>query len=189
MTLLVGSRTIALHLGDITRFAADAIVNAANSALAGGGGVDRAIHDAGGPEIMAELRARYRGCPTGSAVITGAGRLPARWVIHAVGPVWHGGRDAEAELLASAYRSALRLADEAGARTLGLPAISAGIYGYPLPAAARIAVRTVAEHLAGDTTIERATFVLRSDEALGAFREALAEMAADQRGTPPRGED
>ena len=143
-------RVLALVQGDITRIATDAIVNAANSALAGGGGVDGAIHRAGGPAIMAELRARYGGvgCPTGSAVITGAGDLPARWVIHAVGPVWRGGGAGEADLLASAYLTALRLADEADARSVTLPAISCGVYGYPLDTAARVAISAVAGHLA-----------------------------------------
>ena len=169
-------RVLALARGDITRIAADAIVNAANSALAGGGGVDGAIHRAGGPSIMAELRSRYGGvgCPTGSAVITGAGDLPASWVIHAVGPIWQGGGAGEADLLASAYRTALRLADEAGARSVTLPAISCGVYGYPLDDGARVGVETVVEHLGGtDGSVERATFVLFSDATFEAFREAL----------------
>ena len=172
-------RVLALVQGDITRIAADAIVNAANSALAGGGGVDGAIHRAGGPTIMAELRARYGGvgCRTGSAVVTGAGDLPARWVIHAVGPVWRGGGAGEADLLASAYRTALRLADEEGARSVTLPAISCGVYGYPLGPAARIGVETVAGHLpeAGGS-VERATFVLFSADTFHAFRQALATL-------------
>jgi O-acetyl-ADP-ribose deacetylase (regulator of RNase III) len=177
--LAVGGRTLALALGDITVFAADAIVNAANAALAGGGGVDGAIHRAGGPRIMAELRRRYPdGTPTGTAVITTAGALPARWVIHGVGPIWRGGGHGEAELLASAYASALRLAAEAGARTVALPAISAGIYGYPLADAARIALTATRDHLAGATTIERATFVLLSADTLQAFETALDELAA-----------
>jgi O-acetyl-ADP-ribose deacetylase (regulator of RNase III) len=169
-------RVLALARGDITGIAADAIVNASNSALAGGGGVDGAIHRAGGPTIMAELRGRYGGvgCPTGSAVMTGAGNLPARWVIHAVGPIWRGGGAGEADLLASAYRTALRLADEAGSRSITLPAISCGVYGYPLDAGARIGVDTVAVHLAGAAgSVERATFVLFSAGTFEAFREAL----------------
>ena len=172
-------RVLALARGDITRIAADAIVNAANSALAGGGGVDGAIHRAGGPTIMAELRERYGGvgCPTGSAVITGAGDLPARWVIHAVGPVWRGGGAGEADLLASAYRSALRLADEAGARSVTLPAISCGVYGYPLAAAARVAMSAVAGHLGEGGSVERVTFVLFSADSFEAFQAALAARA------------
>jgi O-acetyl-ADP-ribose deacetylase len=180
----IGERVLALAQGDITRFAADAIVNAANSALAGGGGVDGAIHRAGGPSIMAELRATYPdGCPTGDAVITGAGDLPADWVIHAVGPRWAGGGRGEAELLASAYRASLRLADERKVISIAFPAISLGIYGYPLDEGAAMAVRTVAGHLGGPTTIERATFVLFSEPTFGAFSVALDELERENRGT------
>jgi O-acetyl-ADP-ribose deacetylase len=177
--LEIAGRTLDLTLGDITVIPADAIVNAANSTLAGGGGVDGAIHRAGGSEVMADLEARYgrdRHCPTGGAVISAAGRLPARWVIHAVGPVWRGGRAGEPELLASAYRSSLRLAAEHGARTVTAPAISLGIYGYPHRPGARVALETVAEHLAGDTSLERVTFVLRPD-TYPVFGEVLAELA------------
>jgi O-acetyl-ADP-ribose deacetylase (regulator of RNase III) len=178
----LGGRVLAIVEGDITTIAADAVVNAANSSLAGGGGVDGAIHRAGGPAIMADLGQRYgplgqRRCPTGSAVLSEAGRLPARWVVHAIGPVWQGGRAGEAALLASAYRTAVGLADEAGARTVTLPAISCGTYGYPLDDAARVAVATVAEGLAKATALERATFVLRGPEALAAFRAALVAHA------------
>jgi O-acetyl-ADP-ribose deacetylase (regulator of RNase III) len=168
-------RTLALVRGDITRIPADAIVNAANSDLAGGGGVDGAIHRAAGPSVMAELRARHgSGCPTGSAVITGAGDLPARWVIHAVGPIWRGGGAGEAELLASAYRTSLALAEEVGARAVTFPAISCGIYGYPLIEGARIAVETVAGHLRDAArSLERATFVLFSAEAYEGFAATL----------------
>ncbi len=176
-SLRVGDREIALVKGDITRFAADAIGNAANSRLAGGGGVDGAIHRAGGPAVMEECR-RIGGCPTGGAVATTAGNLPARWVVHAVGPVWRGGEEGEAELLASAYRAALATAAGLGARTLALPSISTGAYGYPLSLAAPIALRTVAEHLAGPTSLERVTFVLFGDDTLAAYEEALASLAA-----------
>jgi O-acetyl-ADP-ribose deacetylase len=170
----IGDRVLALVQGDITRFAADAIVNAANSALAGGGGVDGAIHHAGGPSIMAELRTAYPdGCATGGAVITGAGDLPARWVVHAVGPRWGGGSHGEADLLVSAYRASLRLANERKIASIAFPAISLGIYGYPLEEGAAIAVRTVAEHLGGPISLERATFVLRSEDTYRAFEEAL----------------
>jgi len=170
----VGGARLALVLGDITAIAADAIGNAANSALMGGGGVDGAIHAAGGPAIMAELRSRYPGgTPTGTSVATSAGRLPAHWVIHAVGPVWRGGRSGEAELLASAYRSTVRLADELGVTTLTLPAISAGIYGYPLAEAARIALATTYAELRSAATVREITFVLR-DVTLPTFRTALA---------------
>jgi len=183
--LRVGERTLAITRGDITKIPADAIVNAANSALVGGGGVDGAIHRAGGPAIMAELRERYgphRHCPTGSAVVTGAGNLPARWVIHAVGPIWRGGRAGEPELLAAAYRTSCELASGLGARTITFPAISTGAYGYPLEEAARIALSAVREHLAGETTIERATFVLFSADSHAVFERALAELAAGSAG-------
>jgi O-acetyl-ADP-ribose deacetylase (regulator of RNase III) len=170
-------RAINLVVGDITKIPADAIVNAANSALAGGGGVDGAIHRAGGPAIMADLQRRYgrgRHCPTGKAVISEAGNLPARWVIHAVGPTWRGGSAGEADLLASAYRTSLRLAAEHGARTVSLPAISCGIYGYPVDLAAQIAIDTVRDVLASEPgSIERVTFVLYSQGTYEAFDAAM----------------
>ncbi len=172
----IGERVLALVRGDITRIPADAIVNAANSALRGGGGVDGAIHRAGGPAIMAELRSRYERCPTGGAVVTGAGQLPARWVIHAVGPRWAGGRHGERELLASAYREALARADELAATSVTFPAISCGIYGYPLREGAAVALTTVRHHLTGQTSLLRATFVLHARETYDAFRRALGEL-------------
>jgi O-acetyl-ADP-ribose deacetylase (regulator of RNase III) len=171
-----GRGRLSLVQGDITLLPADAIVNAANEALAGGGGVDGAIHRAGGPSIMAELRERYEDCPTGGAVVTGAGALPARWVIHAVGPRWQGGDRGEPELLRSAYREALARAEEVGARAVSLPAISAGIYGYPLDQAAAIALATVHDHLRGGSGIEQATFVLYSAATLAAFERAMAAL-------------
>jgi O-acetyl-ADP-ribose deacetylase (regulator of RNase III) len=175
--LLVGERVLALAVGDISAFEADAVVNAANAALAGGGGVDGAIHRAAGPSVMAELRRTYpEGTQTGSAVLTTAGRLPARWVVHAVGPIWRGGGSGEAELLASAYRSALELAAGAGARSAALPAISAGIYGYPIQEAARIGLETARDHLAGETPVERATFVLYSADTLRVFEAELDRL-------------
>ena len=137
--------------GDITKTHSDAIVNAANSSLLGGGGVDGAIHRAGGPEILAacrEIRNRQGGCKTGEAVYTTAGRLPARYVIHTVGPVWNGGTQGEPEELASCYRESLRIADALGCRTVAFPNISTGIYGYPKQAAARVAVQTVRDYAA-----------------------------------------
>src|SRR5947208_7334757 len=142
-------RRVILQEGDITRVAVDAIVNAANSALAGGGGVDGAIHRAGGPEIMRELdaiRARIGHCPTGSAVATGAGRLPAKYVFHAVGPVYRDGRHGEPDLLAACYRKCLELAEECDMKSISFPAISTGVYGYPLQEAAAIAIRGVKAH-------------------------------------------
>lgn len=170
-------RRIELVLGDITEQAVDAIANAANAALRGGGGVDGAIHRAAGPALLAELRQRYpSGTPTGTAVATGAHDLRARWVLHAVGPVWRGGDHGEEALLADAYRSCLRLADGLGAVSVAFPAISMGIYGYPGPDGARVGVRSVAEHLAGDTSLRLARFVLFSEETHDLFADALAAL-------------
>lgn len=162
--------------GDITRMEVDAIVNAANTGLQGGGGVDGAIHRAGGPSIMAEcdeIRRRQGGCPTGDAVITGAGNLPARWVIHTVGPVWRGGSRDEDRLLASAYRNSLRVAVENGARSVAFPGISTGVYGFPQERAARIAVEEVRKFLEQDQTIERVIFVCFNSKTLNLYRELL----------------
>jgi O-acetyl-ADP-ribose deacetylase len=156
--------------GDITEVQVDAVVNAANSSLLGGGGVDGAIHRKGGPEILAacrELRASHYGggLPTGQAIATTAGRLPARWVIHTVGPVWQPDEDRSA-LLASCYRESLRVADELGAATVAFPAISTGVYGWPMDDGARIAVETVR---AANTSVAEARFVLFDNGAYGAF--------------------
>jgi len=171
-------RTLRLTIGDITKVAADAIVNAANAGLVGGGGVDGAIHRAGGPSIMQELdriRPRIGGrCPTGSAVATGAGSLPAQWVFHAVGPVYRGGAQGEALDLASCYRTCLDMAEERGARSITFPAISTGVYGYPLDGAARVAVAEVKRHLEREqSVIETATFVLFDQRAYDAFAAVL----------------
>ena len=148
MHATIHGRTIELSQGDITLEQVDAIVNAANSRLAGGGGVDGAIHRRGGPEIMRETDAQYPdGCPTGSAVISTAGKLPAKHVIHAVGPVWSGGQRGEAELLAGAYRRSLELAAEHGCRSIALPALSTGAYRFPMEQAARIAISTAIDFL------------------------------------------
>lgn len=166
---------VRLVAGDITQVSVDAVVNAANSALAGGGGVDGAIHAAAGPTVMAELRRRYDGCPTGSAVITAAGDLPARFIIHAVGPVWRGGDEDEAALLASAYTSSLERAAEAGARSIASAAISCGVYGYPLDEAADVALGAVRTWLSThpDAGMEDIIFVLRGATVMAAFRGAL----------------
>jgi O-acetyl-ADP-ribose deacetylase (regulator of RNase III) len=169
---------IVLQEGDITRVPADAIVNAANSALAGGGGVDGAIHRAGGPEIMRELdgiRRELGGCPTGSAVATAAGKLPARYVFHAVGPVYRDGKRGEPELLASCYRTCLALADQRSVETISFPAISTGVYGYPLEPAARIAIGEVRRHLdTAATTLRRVIFVVYGKTAYNTYARLMA---------------
>ena len=165
--------------GDITRVPVDAIVNAANSALAGGGGVDGAIHRAGGPAIMRELdgiRGESGGCPTGSAVATGAGKLPARFVFHAVGPVYRDGKHGEPELLASCYRKAFELAAERKVETMSFPAISAGVYGYPLADAARIAVREVKAALEEPgSPVRKVIFVLFGKAAFDVYSSLLKD--------------
>jgi O-acetyl-ADP-ribose deacetylase len=153
---------------DITTLAVDAIVNAANSDLAPGGGVCGAIHRAAGPELARACMA-VAPCPTGEARLTPGFRLPARFVIHAVGPVWTGGKRGEPELLASAYRAALRIANERGLRTIAFPAISTGIYGYPLAAATRVAVTTIRARLAQATMLEQVTFACFSADVLAAY--------------------
>ena len=167
---------IELTQGDITEQAVDAIVNAANSSLLGGGGVDGAIHRAGGPAILEECR-RLGGCETGDAKATTAGDLPARWVIHAVGPVWQGGDAGEDELLASAHRRSLEVAAELGARTVAFPAISTGVYRFPVERAARIALETTAASLEARPDLDRVTFVLFSDDHLRAFEQALKQLS------------
>ena len=157
--------------GDITREAVDAIVNAANSGLARGGGVCRAIFSAAGPELDGAC-AELGGCPTGDAKATPGFRLPARWIIHAVGPVWHGGDSAEPELLASAYRRSLAVADEIGARSVAFPAISTGIYGYPLDAATAIAVRTCRD---AETDVDLIRFVCFDDRTLASYQLVLGK--------------
>ena len=157
--------------GDITAERVDAIVNAANSSLQGGGGVDGAIHRAAGPELARAGREPC-GCPTGEAKATSGFRLPARWVIHVVGPVWHGGDRGEPELLASCYRRALEVADELGARSVAFPAISTGVYGYPAEEAATIAVRTLGDV---ETDVELVTLVAFDDRTLSLYRRLLEE--------------
>jgi len=161
--------------GDITNQDTEAIVNAANSGLRGGGGVDGAIHRAGGPKIMEECR-RIGGCPTGHAVITTGGRLKARYVIHAVGPVYHGGNKGEAEDLAGAYLTSLKIASEKGIKSVAFPSISTGAYGYPINEAARIAIKTVIDYLKEHPEIELVRFVLFGTDAYNAYKTVAGKI-------------
>ena len=160
--------------GDITKVEVEAIVNAANNSLLGGGGVDGAIHRAAGPGLLAECR-KLGGCATGEAKITGGHNLPARWITHTVGPVWSGGQADEGALLAGCYRNSLALAAERGVRTIAIPAISTGAYGFPLERAARIAVREVRRYLEHNTTIGKVVFVCFGRAAYETYRTALKE--------------
>jgi O-acetyl-ADP-ribose deacetylase len=166
---------IELVLGDITQQDVDAIVNAANATLLGGGGVDGAIHRAGGPQILAECR-ELGGCAPGDAKTTKGGALRARYVIHAVGPIWRGGAEGEAELLASCHRRAIELADELGCRSLAFPAISTGAYGYPVELAAPVAIEATAEALAEHPAVELARFVFRDEATLAPYRAAAERV-------------
>ena len=178
MKLKIGDKTIELVEGDVTRQDVDAIVNAANSRLAGGGGVDGAVHRAGGPTIMQETDDKYpHGCPTGTAVITGAGDLSSRYVIHTVGPVWSGGNRGEAELLEGAYRSSLEMAAAHDCRSVAFPSLSTGAYRYPLDQAARIAISTAIEFLGKHEMPQLVRFVLFGPGAYGAFAAALEELS------------
>jgi len=169
---------ITLIRGDITTQRVDAIVNAANAALAGGGGVDGAIHRAAGPELLTACR-ELGGCPTGSARITPAFNLHAKYVIHAVGPRYRDGQHGEAELLAGCYRAAMSLANKHDCSSIAFPAISCGVYGYPIPEAARIAIETVADRLKTQDCPEKVTWVLFSDDAFQQFRSALDAFRTD----------
>ncbi len=177
MQVHIGACVLALVTGDITRQTTDAIVNAANSQLAGGGGVDGAIHRAGGPTIMAETRQRYpQGCPTGEAVLTGAGQLPTRYVIHTVGPIWHGGQHREAEQLASAYEKSLAMAVAHQCHSVAFPSLSTGVYGYPVALAAQTALSTVSAFLRAHQQPSCVRFVLFDSGTYTAYAAALEEM-------------
>ncbi len=161
--------------GDITKVKADAIVNAANTTLLGGGGVDGAIHRAGGPEILAECR-RIGGCPTGEAVITTAGKLPAKYVIHAVGPVWRGGQNNEVQLLASAYLNSLKIAEKHNVKTIAFPNISTGVYRFPKERAAKIALETVINFLKNSRVVKEVIFVCYDDENYEIYKKMTGKM-------------
>ncbi len=176
---MIGKTRIVAVRGDITEQDTDAIVNAANSSLMGGGGVDGAIHRVGGPQILEECKeivAETGRCPTGEAVITTGGKLKARHVIHTVGPVWRGGAHREHELLASAYRNSLEIAKARGLRTIAFPSISTGAYGYPVEKAAPVAVETVAEFVR-EHPLDEVRFVLFSEDDLGVYSAALSRIS------------
>jgi O-acetyl-ADP-ribose deacetylase len=178
MKLTLDGTNLELHQGDITRLAVDAIVNAANSGLRGGGGVDGAIQRAGGPAIMAECR-RIGGCPTGQAVVTTGGNLPARFVIHTVGPIWHGGGRGEPELLRSAYTNSLLRAGELSLASIAFPSISTGVYGYPIELACPITVDAVIEHVQQGTALQRIIFCLFSASDYAVYENYLRDVQAD----------
>lgn len=179
--IVVAHCTIELVRGDITRIPVDAIVNAANSALAGGGGVDGAIHAAGGPVLMQELR-RFDGCPTGSAVVTSAGRLPAKYVFHAVGPVYRDGKHAEPELLASCYKTVVDLAKQHACESMSIPSISTGVYGYPITEAAAVALSTLTETLSVLTsTLHTIKLVQFSAANYNVYRNLMGEFLSKTR--------
>lgn len=174
MEFKIGPTVFFLEEGDITRQETEAIVNAANSLLAGGGGVDGAIHRAGGPAIMEECR-RIGSCPTGQAVITTGGNLQAKYVIHTVGPIYRDGNRGEARLLASAYRESLKLAHKKEIRSVAFPSLSTGAYGYPLEEAARIAVKTVTDYIRENQVFERVGFVLFGRQAYEVYYKAVGK--------------
>lgn len=176
MELKINKTVIELRQGDITKQTVEAIVNAANSRLAGGGGVDGAIHRAGGPAIMKECR-KIGQCPTGNAVITTGGRLYAKHVIHTVGPVYRNGKSEEPKLLGNAYQNSLKVAERAQIKTIAFPSISTGVYGYPIKEASKIALSTVIDYLKGETGIERVVFVLFSNYDFEIYKDSFKKLA------------
>ena len=179
MEVVINQTRLSLMQGDITRQETEAVVNAANSSLMGGGGVDGAIHRAGGPAILEEckkIRAERGPLPVGEAVITTAGNMKARYVIHTVGPIWHGGDTGEPELLASAYRESLKLASENHLSSISFPSISTGAYGYPVAQAAKVALQSVRTFLHSDTSIKEVVFVLFDHHTYTIYRQALEEL-------------
>jgi O-acetyl-ADP-ribose deacetylase (regulator of RNase III) len=177
MQVQIGQTRLQLMQGDLTKVAVDAIVNAANTRLAGGAGVDGAIHRAGGPSIMADTKAKYpQGCPTGQAVISTAGDLPAKFVIHTVGPIWQGGLHQEAVMLAAAYRNSLKVAVEHECQSVAFPAISTGVYGYPQDQAAEVSLKTIVDFLDRENRPSEVKIVLFGDGIYGAFARVLEEM-------------
>jgi O-acetyl-ADP-ribose deacetylase (regulator of RNase III) len=180
MELVIGKTRLSLVQGDITQQQTDAIVNAANSSLMGGGGVDGAIHRAGGPAILEACKkivAEIGRLPAGQAVITTGGNLWAKHVIHTVGPVWRGGDKGEPETLASAYRESLKRADEAGLQSVSFPSISTGVYGYPVDLAARVAVESTRAFLSQNTSLKQVVFVLFDSVTYGAYQQALENLS------------
>lgn len=176
VSIMVNKTKLSLIIGDITKQNTDAIVNAANSSLLGGGGVDGAIHRAGGPQILEEckkIREKQGGCKTGEAVITSGGNLPAKYVIHTVGPIWSGGNNNEPELLANCYKNSLKLAIENGIKTVSFPSISTGAYGYPIDQAAKVALKTVIDFLKDDDLLEEVIFVLFNENIYKSYEDAL----------------
>jgi O-acetyl-ADP-ribose deacetylase (regulator of RNase III) len=175
MEIVIENTVVSLVKGDITLEQADAIVNAANSRLTGGGGVDGAIHRAGGPQIMEACR-KINGCPTGSAVITTGGNLEARYVIHAVGPVYHDGKHGEDRLLSGAYKTSLELAVKHNLKSIAFPSISTGVYGYPVEQASEIALKTVMDFIKKNNTLSLVRFVLFSDGDLKVYEKTLERL-------------
>jgi O-acetyl-ADP-ribose deacetylase (regulator of RNase III) len=175
ISVRINNKILELVEGDITLQTTDAIANAANSGLRGGGGVDGAIHRAGGPRIMEECR-KIGGCPPGEAVITTGGNLPAKFVIHTVGPIWHGGIKGEPEILANAYKNSLALAEKNHLKSIAFPSISTGVYGYPISQASEIAIGTVIRHLSGPSGLELVRFVLFGRDNYDAYVKTLNKI-------------